>query len=503
MAKSKKTKAPGKPGKIASVIGDVTSHWNTPKEGRYVPYKEIVAFSGAGIGVKTVNSMVGQINMSAACFLIGSVYKLSPSEIFILFIISNIISIIKTPIVSVIVDNTHTKMGKFRPYLFWAGVPCLIGVVGMTWFIPLDGSNITKMVLIAIFYNILYIGQHIYNNAYTGISQVISPDSGERSFIMSISEFVSNLGPSIVALVLPIFAQIFFGKGGLTDIKTYRILLPLFAGVGFALGLVVMFKTKERVIQPVQEKEEKIGFMEGMRVIGASRDFWVICVGKFFDGCRGAIGLLLGWICVYQLNFDAMQGILATITSTAFIPGMLLAPILIKKLGYKKFGFVSFGLNALAAGIMVLTFKQSIVFFVLSLYLYNFASGPQYILQTSLTADALDEQQLRTSKRVEGFAQNIQLMISVIGGIFSTAILTVVYETFGLRAGADGLTDYEVLRDAAVREPIITWSIIIALVASVISALPFLFCKMTGAKHDSIIEQLKAKAGKAGAANEA
>ncbi len=475
-------------------VKNVFRYWKKPQPGRYVPYSEIVAFSGGGIGVKTVNSMVGQINMSATCLLIGSIYKLSPSNIFILFVLSNIISVLKTPIVSILVDNTNTKMGKFRPYLLWAGIPCLIGVVGMTWLIPINGSNITKMVLIAIFYNILYIGQHIYNNAYTGISQVISPDSGERTFIMSISEFVANLGPSLVSLILPIFAQIFFGSKGLLDIKSYRILLPAFAAAGFALGLVVMFKTKERVIKPVSEKEEKVSFKEGFAGIAHSRDFWIVSIGKLFDGCRGAISLLLNWICLYQLNSSAMAGILPTITSTAFIPGMLLAPLCIKKLGYRKFGFGSFALNAVAALIMVLTFQKSIVFFVISLYIFNFASGPQYILQTSLTADALDQQQLRTSKRVEGFAQNIQLMFSVIGSIFSTAILTFVYEHFGLAAGADGFTDYSVLTDAAIRNPIITWSIIIALVASFISAVPFIFCNMTKEKHEKIIEELQKKA---------
>lgn len=475
-------------------VKNVGTYWKKTQSGRYVPFSEIVAFSGGGIGVKTVNSMVSQISMSATCLLIGSIYKLSPSNIFILFVLSNIISVLKTPIVSILVDNTNTKMGKFRPYLLWAGIPCLIGVVGMTWLIPVNGSNITKMVLIAIFYNILYIGQHIYNNAYMGISQVISPDSGERTFIMSISEFVSNLEPSLVTLILPIFAQIFFGSEGLLDIKSYRILLPAFAAVGFALGLVVMFKTKERVIKPVSEKEEKVSFKEGFAGIAHSRDFWIVCVGKFFDGCRGAISVLLNWICLYQLGSSAMAGILPTITSTAFIPGMLLAPLCIKKLGYRKFGFGSFALNAVAALIMVLTFQKSIVFFVISLYIFNFASGPQYILQTSLTADALDQQQLRTGKRVEGFAQNIQLMFSVIGSIFSTAILTFVYEFFGLAAGADGLTDYSVLTDAAIRDPIITYSILIALVASLISAAPFIFCNMTKEKHAKIIEELQKKA---------
>lgn len=481
--------------KLGGAITDVKTYWKSPKEGNYVSNKEIAIFSGAGIGVKTVNAMMGQINMSATCFLVGSIYKLSPSNILILFVISNIISVLKTPIVSWIVDNTNTKMGKFRPYLLWAGIPCLIGVIGITWFVPLDGSNLTKMVLIGIFYNILYIGQHIYNNAYMGISQVISPNSDERTKIMSISEFIANLGPSLVSLILPVFAGIFFGAKGMLNIQAYRILLPAFTIVGFSLGLVVMFKTKERVIKP-KEAKEKVNIIDGLKQFASNRDFWIVSFSKFFDGFRGAIGVLLGWICLYQLESSVMYGILPTITSTAFIPGMLLAPILISKMGIKKFGFASFMANAVAAAIMVLTFKSSVVFYVIALFLFNFASGPQYIIQTSLTADALDYQQLKTNERVEGFVQNIQLLFSVVGGIFATFVLTFIYEHYGLVAGIDGTTNYDLLLDAAVREPIITASILVALVASVFSALPFLLCKMTKAKHDGIIAELKKRAEK-------
>lgn len=342
---------------LKTTVSDVKTYWKKPKDGNCVPYREVAAFSVGGIGVKTVNAMMGQISMSATCLLVGSIYGLSPSNLLILFIISNIISVLKTPLVSWLVDNTNTKKGKFRPYLLWAGIPCLVGVVGVTWLVPLDGNSFTKMVLIGLFYNILYIGQHVYNNAYMGISQVISTNSGERAAIMSISEFVANLGPSLVSLILPIFAEIFFGKEGLLDITAYRILLPAFTLVGFLLGLVVMAKTEERIIQPKEEKQ-KISILDGLKQFAKNPDFWIVAISKLFDGFRGAIGALLGWICLYQLGSSAMYGILPAITSTAFIPGMLLAPLLIKKLGYKKFGFGSFALNAAAALIMLLTFQK-------------------------------------------------------------------------------------------------------------------------------------------------
>lgn len=480
-------------GKISGVLLDFKQHWNTPKEGYYVSNKEILLFSGGGVGVKTISAMLGQISMSATCLLVGSIYKLSPSNLLILFVISNLISILKTPIVSWLVDNTNTSIGKFRPYLLWAGLPCLIGVIGITWLVPINGSNVTKMVLIGIFYNILYIGQHVYINAYTGISQVISPNSNERTKIMSISEFISNLGPSLVSLILPIFAQIFFGKQGLLNISAYRILLPAFTLIGFLVGLIVRAKTQERIIRP-KTQVEKIKISDGFKQFAGNRDFWIVSMSRFFDGFRMAIGTLLGWICLYQIGSSAMYGILPSITSTAFIPGMLLAPLLIKKLGYRKFGFTSFMMNALAAAVMLLTFKSSVVFFVIALFLFNFASGPQYIIQTSLTADALDYQQLKTNERVEGFVQNMQLLFSIIGSIVATFLLTFVYERFGLAPGADGLTDYSILVNDAIRNPIITWCIIIALSASVLSALPFLFCQMTRTKHDKIIEALKEKA---------
>lgn len=480
---------------LTAAVADVKQYWKAPKEGDYVPNKEIAAFSLGGVGVKTVNAMMGQIAMSATCLLVGAIYKMSPSSLLILFIISNVISVLKTPIVSWLVDNTNTKKGKFRPYLLWAGLPCLIGVIGMTWLIPVNGSNTTKMVLIAIFYNILFIGQHVYNNAYMGISQVISPKSGERTKIMSISEFISNLGPSLVSMILPIFAEIFFGKAGLLNLDAYRILLPAFTLAGFLLGLVVMAKTEERVIKP-KEAKQKIRVKDGMRQFATNRDFWIVSISKFFDGFRGAIGVLLGWICLYQIGSSAMFGILPTITSTAFIPGMLLAPLLISKLGFKKFGVASFMMNAAAALFMLLTFKSSVVFFVIALYIFNFASGPQYIIQTALTADALDQQQLKTNERVEGFVQNFQLVFSIIGGIFATVLLTFIYEHFGLAAGVDGTTNYNILTNPAIREPIISWSIIVAMVSSVMSAIPFAFCNMTKQKHDDIIMQLKQRAEK-------
>lgn len=482
--------------KISNLVSDLKSHWKQPKPNNYVSYSEIAAFCLGGMGVKSVSSMLSYLQLAPTCLLIASVYGLSPRHIMILFIITNIIGVLKTPFVSMLVDNTHTKMGKFRPYLLWAGIPTVIAVLVLSWGIPLDSSPTYKIIMIGIFINLLSIAQPLYNNAYMGISQVITPNSGERTNILSISEFLANLGPSIVSFLIPTFAGIFFGKDGMLDIRTYRIFLPIFAITGFLLGLMVMYKTNERVIEAETEKKEKehMSFADGFKYICKNRYFWIVTISKFFDGFKGVLSLLLAWVCTYQLQNSSVQGIVQTIVSVGFTPGILLAPLLMKKLGSKYAAFTAHFLNCAAALVMLLSFKKGFIFFVISLFLYNFALGPQYIMQTSILSDGFDYQQNRDGVRIEGFAQNFQMMIATIGSILSTVIFTFIYEANGLIADeVTGLTDYSILTDASVREPIISSVIIVVIVASLLSALPYLFCNLSRKDMDEIRLSLEKK----------
>lgn len=480
--------------KIYSLVSNIKTYWKNPKPNNYVGNSEIAAFSVGGMGVKSVSSLLGYLQLAPTCLLIASVYGLSPRHIMILFIITNIVGVIKTPFVSMLVDNTHTKMGKFRPYLLWAGIPTVVSIIVLSWGIPLNASPTIKIVLIGIFINLLSIAQPLYNNAYMGISQTITPNSGERTNILGFSEFLGNLGPSIVQFLLPTLAGLFFGKDGMLDIRTYRIFLPLFGILGFVLGLVVMTKTRERVIVAEDSVKERISFRDGFKYICKNRYFWIVTVSKFFDGFKGVLTLLLAWVCTYQLQNSSMQGIVQTVVSIGFTPGIILAPFIIKKLGSKYGAFTAHFLNCAAALVMLFTFKQGFVFFAISLFLYNFALGPQYIMQTSILSDGFDYQQNRDGIRIEGFSQNFQLMISTIGGIVSTIVFTFIYESNGLVADATtGLTDYGVLTQASIREPIISSVIIVVIVASFLSAVPYLFCNLTRGDMDNIRKNLEKK----------
>lgn len=481
--------------KIFEFLGQFKTYWKKPKENQYVSYKEIVSFCLGGMGVKSINSLVGYISLAPTCLLIASVYGLSPHDIMILFIITNIIGIVKTPFVSMLVDNTRTRLGKFRPYIIFAGIPAVFSIIALTWFIPLNASALTKIILIGIFINALSIAQPLYNNAYMGISQVITPNSSERTSILSYSEFLGNLGPSIVQLALPSLAGICFGRDGMIDIRTYRIFFPIMAFIGFGMGLLIVKNTKERVIKSDSREEEHISFIDGIRYIAKNRYFWIVTISKFFDGFKSGLNLMLTWVCAYQLGNSAIQGVLQSIVSFGCTPGIVFAPLLIKKLGTRNSSLFANFLNCVMAFIMLLSFKKGIVFFVISLFLYNFAQGPQYIMQTSILSNGFDFQQNRDGVRIEGFAQNFQLMITTLGTILSTIVFTFIYESHGLIADeATGLTDYSILSNTAIREPIITGVIITVIIASFLAAVPYFFYNLSDTDMQQIKRELEEKA---------
>ncbi len=472
--------------KLGGAIKSIVTDWNKPSGNNEVPNKEIAAFSFGGIGFKTLTGFGQYIQLAATCALLGSVYNISPNNFAILFVISTIIGIAKTPLVSWIMDNTNTKFGKLRPYIVFAGIPTVLGIIGLCFWVPIDGSTVAKMVSIGIFYNIFLIGQQILLATYAGLSQVISPHSGERNKILTISEFIANLGPSLLQLLFPTLAALFFANGQ-KDINAYRVLFPIFAIVSFALGLLVLFFVKERAVI-VKEEKEQVKFMDGLKLVAKNFDFWAVSISRFFKGVKDWVVALVVWIFIYQFpQLEVYQGISTTIITFGATIGMFLSPFIMKKFGNGKSAFAVFLLSAIATGIMAFVFQIHVILFLIPMFVFYIAMGPQYILQTSITADALDEIQLQSGKRIEGFAQNFQAMFETLGGVASMGISLPMYAHYGLG------DDYSVLTDASIREPIIRWTIIFSTLAAFISAIPFLFCKMTNKRHEEIIAELKAR----------
>lgn len=468
---------------VRQIVGDFKAHWKTPADGRFISYREFSAYSVGGIGVNTVNSLFGYVALSANCLLLGSAYGIAPMDLAVMSLIMSVLNLVKTPFISMLVDNTNTKYGKFRPYLLYTGVPTAVLLCVMA-FIPNTLNYTLKCVLLSLVYALLMIFQSLYALAFTSLAQVLTPNGEERTLLLSVSQFIYSLGPSIVNLFFPILAGLF--PDGMRGFAAYRVLFPIFSAAGVLLGIITFRGTKEKIVVP-PNYVAKVKFSEGIRQVAKNKYFWLINIHSILSGLKYGIGSILAWYCVYQIQNEPVLGIMNAVIGTASVPLMLLAPVLAKKLGKRN---VVIWTNLLRAGfsaLMLLTMDSPVLFFV-CLYLATLTLGGDSVVTSSMTAEIFDYQQWKTGTRLEGFITQFGSMITTLAGMFTSLIVPYFYEYYGLEE------DYTVLYDASVRTPIFNVLIITTIISCVICVIPMFFYDLKEANHKQIIADLKERA---------
>lgn len=62
--------------KAGSLISEFKNHWNTPAEGKYVPYKEYVSIFLAVGGNYSAQHLLGMLSFGTGCYLVAYYYEI-------------------------------------------------------------------------------------------------------------------------------------------------------------------------------------------------------------------------------------------------------------------------------------------------------------------------------------------------------------------------------------------------------------------------------------------
>ena len=134
-------------GKINSFISNIKQYWNTPAEGNYVPYKEIVNLGAAGFGIHWASTLGNASGLSAANFIVGASIGLQPMHLQIMLIIANIVGIPIGIFRGWYFDNHKLPGGKFIPIMLKTPVPIAIISTLFVWLPNENMENRTKVVV--------------------------------------------------------------------------------------------------------------------------------------------------------------------------------------------------------------------------------------------------------------------------------------------------------------------------------------------------------------------
>ncbi len=494
--------------KATSLIDNVKYYWKEPPKGRYMSFKEIVAYSFGGIGAYFLITLGVNLLVSTTNMIVGGAIGVAPTDMYLLYIISTLANIPLTAIRANMIDNTRGKAGKYRPYLLSMGLPTAIIAIVYVWF-PYEklemifgsgnifGQKISYVItcaMVLVFNFLLQFFYNFFNDAYTNLIHVLSPNTQERTDVLAIKSVVYSLAPSIVNIVLPIVAQL-VADNNLYDIRVYRLSYPVFAVIGMLLTIVVFANTEEKIVQ-AKTHTVQIGFMDSLKEVAKNKYFWIISLAGWLGFLEGAYGNILTWS--YNYGHSTNGGTFAliqTLTGNAAMWGMILAPFFVKRFGKKRVLITINLLNILFILAMRIN-MYSIWWLFVCVYLNWLVGAFEQIIQPAIQADIRDYQQYRSGERIDGMFSAVKTIGEVVT-LATSAVLPAVQKFYGIYEGNGYEKAYDIL-DVNTGEPgllykMMTALILMAAIGAFLNMVPYFFYDFSEKKQKCVVRVLQVR----------
>lgn len=469
--------------KVSTTWNNVVLHWKTPALGKYVSYKEIIAYGVGGMGVQFVMFFCSLIALSATSFLVGNTIGIKPMHLQYMAVASTIIGFGITIGRSYIIDSARFKSGKFRPWLAITGIPTVIIAVVFVWLPYETMSYMQKVIAVFLCYNLLQCFYPFFQQAYTDLANVISPNSHERTDIVSVSSIIYSMAPSLTGLFVPMLSTL---TGGLNSITTYRIIHPLVAVVGLLLSYVAYAGTRERIIV-AESHVTQFKFSDAFRAVAKNKYFWITSLAGWLGFLEGAVGVIIGWTFIYAYpDRMGLYGVATTLIGNAALWAMLICPIAIRVIGKRNLLIWCNVTNVVLIGLLYPLYNN-IPALIILYYLNGFINSFSTVYNPGINADMRDYQQYFTGERIDGMFGAVGIIGSFIE-MFTGMVLPTIYQMLGLE------DNYDVLEVASFREDMFDVLIIAAVIGAALNFVPYLFYDLTETKQRGIVKVLKIRA---------
>ena len=154
------------------------------------------------------------IFQTVACFLmlyLTTVLKINPAFVSGLILAVRLLDCFWSPIVGKYIDNHNPKLGKYRTYLLYGGIPltvaaCLLMLpAAATWAMPM------KIVYATVSYTLLSMIYSVVNIPYGSIMASMTRDNDEVLILTSTRMVCANIGQIVVQAGFPIGLALIVG----------------------------------------------------------------------------------------------------------------------------------------------------------------------------------------------------------------------------------------------------------------------------------------------------
>ena len=377
---------------------------------------------GYGVGAIGLDLSYGMF-YSYLSYYLSSVLGLTEAFLLILTPLARIWDGINDPMMGTIVDNTKTKMGKYRP---WIVIGTLSNAIVLSLLFTSFGMSGTKLyIYIAVMYVLWGMTNTMADIPYWSMVPSFTNDPKDRNFVATVARTFSGIGQGLISILTPIILPILSSGMETTD-KGYSASgfskWAIICGIALVFfALICVFSTKER---NVVYNNEKFSFKQMFKVIATNDQLVVFMI---FAMISNAGWYLTSGTAVYYFN-DVLgeptaQSLFSTIGAVGSALGLFVIPILSKKFTNRVIYQISLSIAMLGYVLMFIFGPVLRINIALDLS-YTVASigiGSMFVAQTIFLADIVDYGEFKTGKRNEsitfsmkGFLQKMAYTVQTI-----------------------------------------------------------------------------------------
>lgn len=258
---------------------DTPAENNIYRSYNYVGVKETVAY--------LLNDFSNTFNISSFQErYIWDVVKIDFGISAVVNIFTSAWDIINDTVIAALVDNTRTRLGKFRPYLVGLQIPMTI--IGMFyWFIPIffpdtAATYVPKLVFYFAFCVISETAGTFTGIAKSGYMSTITPNPNERIRLITLAELLTGyMGEDMPRYIFGVVYDL-INAGKLSwKLSSAFLTFGLVTGIMSSLFTLYFFLvSKERVPQSIERPSVK----EGMKAIFTNYPVLLMCLSDFLGG---------------------------------------------------------------------------------------------------------------------------------------------------------------------------------------------------------------------------
>lgn len=374
------------------------------------------------------------------------VFGLPAAVVGTMFLITRIWDSAFDPIVGVVADRTHSRWGKFRPYLLWLAVP--FGIIGVLTFVTPDWSPIGKLVYAYVTYSLMMMIYSAINVPYASLLGVMSPNPKERNTLSTYRMTFAYIG-SFIALLL-FMPLVNFFSGNSKDLGDQQTGWTMAVVVIAILCIILFFGcfawTKERV-KPIKEAQNPL--KEDLKDLFKNKPWWILLgagvAALVFNSIRdGATVYYFKYFVVEEdyatVSFFGMSfvlsGLYLALGQAANIIGVIAAAPVSNRIGKRNTYMWAMIIATVLSVIFYWFDKEDLIWMFVFQALISICAGSIFPLLWSMYADCADYSELKTGNRATGLIFSSSSMSQKFGWAIGTAITGRLLGFFGFQANA-------------------------------------------------------------------